>query len=68
MDTLVQIGIDWIIVIQSLGGWLEVPMKFFTFLGSDNFFYLVLPLIYWCIDASLGLRIGFILIASASFN
>jgi len=68
MDTLVQLGIDWIIAIQSLGGWLEAPMKFFTFLGSDNFFYLVLPLIYWSIDAALGLKVGFILITSASFN
>ena len=68
MDTLVQMGINWIISIQSLGGWLEIPMQFFTFLGSDNFFYLVLPLVYWCIDASLGLRIGFILITSATFN
>ena len=68
MDTLVQIGIGWIIAIQSLGGWLEAPMQFFTFLGSDNFFYLVLPLVYWCINASLGMRIGFILITSASFN
>jgi membrane-associated phospholipid phosphatase len=68
MDTLVQIGIDWIIAIQSLGGWLKAPMQFFTFLGSENFFYLVLPLVYWCIDAALGLRIGFILITSASIN
>jgi membrane-associated phospholipid phosphatase len=68
MDTLVQIGIDWIIAIQSLGGWLETPMKFFTFLGSDNFFYLVLPLVYWSIDAALGLRVGFILLASSSLN
>ena len=68
MDQLIQLGVQWIISIQSLGGWLEMPMRFFTFLGSDNFFYLVLPLIYWCINASLGMRIGFILITSASFN
>ena len=68
MDTLVQTGVQWIIAIQSLGGWLELPMQFFTFLGSDNFFYLVLPLVYWCINASLGLRVGFILITSASLN
>jgi membrane-associated phospholipid phosphatase len=67
-DTLVQLGVNWIVAIQSLGGWLEVPMKFFTFLGSENFFYLVLPLVYWCIEAALGLRVGFILIASASLN
>jgi membrane-associated phospholipid phosphatase len=68
LEPIIQIGIQWIISIQSLGGWLETPMQFFTFLGSENFFYLVLPLIYWSIDASLGLRVGFILITSASFN
>ena len=65
---LLSFGVAWIIAIQSLGAWLEAPMKFFSFLGVQDFFFLVLPLIYWCIDASLGLRVGFILIASASLN
>lgn len=68
METLIQIGIGWIISLQSLGGWLEAPMQFFTFLGSENFFYLVLPLIYWSIDSALGLRVGFILVTSATLN
>jgi len=68
MDFLISMGINWIIAIQSLGGWLEAPMKFFSFFGSQDFFFLVLPLIYWCIDASLGLRVAFILITSASLN
>jgi len=68
MDFLVSFGVDWIIAVQSLGTWLEMPMKFFSFLGVQDFFFLVLPLVYWCIDASLGLRVGFILIASASLN
>lgn len=64
MDALIQNGIAWIIAIQSLGGWLELPMKFFTFLGYEDFFFLVLPLIYWCVDAGLGLRVAFILTTS----
>jgi len=64
MDFLVQNGIDWIIAIQSLGGWLEVPMRFFTFLGEQDFFFLILPLIYWSIDSRLGLQIALILAAS----
>jgi hypothetical protein len=39
-------------------------MEFFTFLGYENFFFLVLPLVYWSLDAGLGLRIAFILITS----
>jgi len=58
MDVLTQDGIHWIIAIQSLGSWLELPMKFFTFLGYENFFFLALPLIYWSVDAGLGLRMA----------
>ena len=61
MEFLVQTGLNWIVAIQSLGGWLEAPMRFFTFLGSEEFFFLVLPLIYWSVDAGLGLRVGIIL-------
>lgn len=68
MDFLIQNGLEWIIVIQSLGGWLELPMKFLTFLGHENFFFLVLPLIYWSVDAGLGLRIGLILATSNYLN
>ena len=68
MDGLIQTGIDWIVEIQGLGGWLETPMKFFSFLGSQDFFFLVLPLIYWSVDAVLGLRVAFILLASVTMN
>jgi membrane-associated phospholipid phosphatase len=64
MDGLIQIGIEWIVAIQSIGGWLEVPMQFFSFLGQQDFFFLVLPLIYWSVDAALGMRVGLILITN----
>jgi membrane-associated phospholipid phosphatase len=68
MDIFTQSGIDWILAIQSLGSWLELPMKFFTFLGFEDFFFLVLPLVYWSIDAGLGLRIALILATSNYLN
>ena len=68
MDTLIENGIDWIVAIQSLGGWLELPMEFFTFLGQENFFFLVLPLVYWSVDATLGLQVALILSASNYLN
>ena len=68
MDILIQNGVNWIIAIQSLGGWLEAPMKFFSFLGTQDFFFLVLPLVYWSIDSRLGLRVAFTLLASVSLN
>ena len=68
MDTLIENGIDWILAIQSLGSWLELPMRFFTALGNEDFFFLVLPLVYWSVDTGLGLRIAFILAASNYLN
>ncbi|MDQ2690510.1 MAG: phosphatase PAP2 family protein [Chloroflexota bacterium] len=68
MDTLAQNGIGWILALQSLGAWLEPVMEFFTFLGYEDFFFLVLPLVYWSIDAGLGLRIAFILSTSNYLN
>lgn len=68
MDILIQNGINWVIAVQSLGGWLEAPMQFFSFLGTQDFFFLVLPLVYWSVDSRVGLRIAFTLIASVSLN
>ena len=68
MDFLVRGGIAWIVAIQALGAWLEVPMRFFSFLGTEDFFLLVLPLVYWCVDARLGVRVGFILITGNCLN
>jgi len=68
MDALTQNGINLVVAVQSLGMWLEAPMKFFSFLGTEYFFLLILPLLYWSIDANLGIRIGFILITSNYLN
>ena len=68
MNPLITFGISFITAFQSMGTWLETPMKFFSFLGSENFFLVFLPLIYWSVDAALGIRIGFIMFAGASLN
>ncbi|MBL8062093.1 MAG: phosphatase PAP2 family protein, partial [Anaerolineales bacterium] len=68
MQTLIDNGIALVIAFQSLGDWLIVPMNFFSQLGTEEFFFLVLPLIYWSIDSALGIRVGFILGTSAMFN
>jgi len=68
MDSLVEPGISIILAIQSLGAWLAVPMQFFSFLGSEEFFLLVLPIIYWMVSTELGTRIGFILLFTGGVN
>ncbi|MBV6396547.1 MAG: hypothetical protein HFACDABA_02145 [Anaerolineales bacterium] len=68
MDGLIQFGINFIIRFQALGDWLVAPMEFFSFLGSENVFLFVLPLLFWCVDAGLGIRIGIILLTSQVVN
>ncbi len=42
--------------------------KFFTFLGYEEFYLLLLPFVYWCIDRSIGIRLGAIALSSAWLN
>lgn len=39
-----------------------------TFLGDETFYLLLMPLIYWCVDAMAGLRIGVMLLLSGFTN
>lgn len=59
---------DTTLILQSLGAWLAAPMSFFTFLGTEQFYLLIAPALYWCLDAGLGLRLGLSLSISASLN
>jgi membrane-associated phospholipid phosphatase len=68
MQSLIDFGISLIVALQSTGDWLIAPMRFFSFLGNEEFFLLVLPLIYWSVDSALGLRVGVILVTSNVFN
>ena len=68
MQTFVESGIAFIIALQGVGDWLIAPMRFFSYLGNEEFFLLVLPLIYWSVDSALGLRVAFILVTSNLFN
>jgi membrane-associated phospholipid phosphatase len=61
-------SIAFILAVQNLGAWLEAPMRFFTFLGTENFYLLILPVLYWCVDAGLGLRVGVVLLLGNGVN
>ncbi|MDD2920929.1 MAG: phosphatase PAP2 family protein [Anaerolineales bacterium] len=68
MQNLIEIGVAFIIALQGAGDWLILPMRFFSYLGTEEFYLLVLPFIYWSVDSALGLRVGFILMTSNLFN
>jgi membrane-associated phospholipid phosphatase len=68
MESLWNFEIDIVVFLQSLGGWLVAPMRLATLLGEEEFFLLLMPALYWCINAVLGVRVGFILLLSANLN
>jgi membrane-associated phospholipid phosphatase len=68
MDTILNWGITVILFLQNLGSWLISPMNFFSFFGYEMFFLFVAPAIFWCVDATLGMRAGLGLLVSLSLN
>lgn len=68
MPILLDIGIQIVLFLQSLGGWLAEPMRLFTLLGNEEFFLMIMPVLYWCVDAGMGLRVGVMLLISGGLN
>jgi membrane-associated phospholipid phosphatase len=68
MNPILEWGISLIAWLQASVPWLRGPMQFASFLGSEEFFMLLLPFLYWCVDARLGARVGIILCISSNVN
>jgi membrane-associated phospholipid phosphatase len=66
MEPLYEIGISIILFFQNLGDWILPLMKFFTFLGDEQFYLLVTPVVYWCIDTTIGFRTALMLMFNSS--
>ncbi len=67
METLLTWGIDLIVALQQLP-WLTAALLAVTWLGSEEFFLLVMPAIYWCFSRPLGARVAVVLITSNALN
>ena len=67
METIFNTGIDWIVFLQNMGQWLTGPMKVLTFLGSGEFFLMLIPALYWSIDSRIGIRVGMVFLISGAF-
>ncbi len=66
MDTIWPIEILATYFIQGLGEWLLPVMQFFSFLATEEFFMLFMPILYWCIDSAIGMRVGVVIMMSSS--
>ncbi len=69
MDGLIQWGLQIVQWIQTFRNPLLDPIMGTTYyLGAEDFFILFLPLIFWCVRKSLGIRLSFVLIFSNYVN
>ena len=68
METLIQFFLPISIWFQATPDWLTSIFQGITFLGNTEFYLLVMPVLFWCIDTTLGIRIGIMLLLSGSIN
>jgi len=64
MQSIFEWGTRIVLAVQGLGSWALVPMKLFSFLGTEEFFLVLITLLYWCVSAPLGIRLTFALLAA----
>jgi membrane-associated phospholipid phosphatase len=68
METLIDLFLPVSIWFQGTAGWLVKVFQAITFLGSTQFYILFMPVLFWCIDTALGIRIGIMLLVSGGIN
>lgn len=68
MNAILNWGIDVVLWCQQFSPTLDVPFKIFTSFGEELFFLLFIPLIIWCVDYSIGIRMAILFLFSAYLN
>lgn len=68
MHPILEWGVSLVLALQNMGTWLVGPMKAFTFLGNEEFFLLIAPILVWCLDSAIGVRMGLLLMLSGCLN
>lgn len=68
MEELYQLSLALTTWLQESYPQLLGVMTFISALGEEQFFPLVLPAFYWCVDKRLGRQLGYIFLLSAMIN
>ncbi len=69
MSPILQWGIDLITAIQQMRSpLLDGLFKAITFLGDEEAYLLILPLLFWCIDWRMAARVGTLFLLSTYVN
>ncbi|MBC8497233.1 MAG: phosphatase PAP2 family protein, partial [Chloroflexi bacterium] len=59
---------DIVLFLQNLGDGLAPVMQFFTSLGFEEFYLVIMPAIYWCFDTVIGARLAIMLVITTGVN
>jgi len=69
LQSLVPWGTEAIVWVQSLSNpWLDAIFKFLSFLGQEDFYLLLLPFVYWCLNRQIGIGLGYLSLSSVWAN
>jgi membrane-associated phospholipid phosphatase len=68
LETIFQQSVDFAQALQAIGDWLTPIMQFFTFLGNEEFYLLVMPILVWSVNYRFGVRVGVLLLTTGSIN
>jgi membrane-associated phospholipid phosphatase len=68
LDTLFQQSLGLTLFLQSIGEWLTPIMSAFTFMGNEEFYLLIMPVLVWSVDYTFGIRLGVLLLSTGSIN
>ncbi len=69
MSDVLQWGLDLIISIQEFRSpLLDDIFRAISFLGEEEFFLLLIPLLFWCVNAGMGIRLAILVMLSGCAN
>jgi membrane-associated phospholipid phosphatase len=69
LESLVPWGTEALVQIQSYcPDWVLSFFRAITFLGQEEFYLLLLPLVYWCVNRQVGAGLGYLLMLSTWLN
>jgi membrane-associated phospholipid phosphatase len=69
MNPVFEWGIEFMRVLQDGVGAFGVDLaKFLTFVGNQEFYILLFPLLFWCVDRALGVRVAILYLLSVVLN
>ena len=68
MEGILRWGVDVVLWMQQASPSLDGLFKTLTFFGSQEFYLLLMPFVYWCVDRALGTRLMVLLVFSALAN